>query len=459
MNENENIMAPENSGAQNGKAENERVEIIGVTFRNAGKIYYFDANGIKVNEKRHVIVDTARGYEYGKVALSNRMVPVSELVLPLRKVLRVADKNDDMRYKANCEKEDEAFEICQKMIRNHGLDMKLIDVEYTFDNAKLLFYFTSEERVDFRELVKDLASVFRTRIELRQIGLRDETKIIGGYGICGREFCCHSFLGDFVQVSIKMAKEQNLSLNSSKISGACGRLMCCLRYEHDTYQEEIKKNPKIDSYVITPDGPGTVVDVQTLAGLVKVRLEKDPEGTPVIYDRGLLRNKNGEFFVPGDRSSVTVAQSDKNGEIQTSQSLNSTSEVQDKTQEAQETAEKSESAVKHKNNKSRNKKKHKNKSSDKNEHGKNQEGSNAQSTEKPNAPGKHEKKHGNKNESSSVSSSKSEQSSESKSAECADSEKKEKSGKKHYYGRNGRRRKSGNKGSSEGTAGNGKASS
>ena len=282
------------------ESKDEKAEIIGVTFRSAGKIYYFDANGIRAHENQHVIVDTARGYEYGKVALSNRMVPVSELVLPLRKVLRVADKNDDMRYKANCEKENEAFNICLRMISDHGLDMKLIDVEYTFDNAKLLFYFTSEERVDFRELVKDLASVFRTRIELRQIGLRDETKIIGGYGICGREFCCHSFLGDFVQVSIKMAKEQNLSLNSSKISGACGRLMCCLRYEHETYQEQIKKNPKVDSAVITPDGPGTVVDVQTLAGLVKVRLDKDPEGPVVIYDRGLLKNKNGEYYAPRD---------------------------------------------------------------------------------------------------------------------------------------------------------------
>ena len=306
-NEKINDKAPENEN-ENGHTElPEEVEIIGVTFRSAGKIYYFDANGITATESNNVIVDTARGYEYGKVALSNRMLKSSELVTPLRKVLRVADKNDDLRYKVNCEKEEEAFAICMKKIVEHELNMKLIDVEYTFDNAKLLFYFTSEERVDFRELVKDLASVFRTRIELRQIGLRDETKIMGGFGICGREFCCHSFLGDFVQVSIKMAKEQNLSLNSSKISGACGRLMCCLRYEHETYQEELKKTPKVDSYVITPDGPGTVSDVQVLAGLVKVKLEKDPDGPAVVYDRSLLKNKNGEFFCPESKQGTVVA--------------------------------------------------------------------------------------------------------------------------------------------------------
>ncbi len=282
----------------------EEVEIIGVTFRNAGKIYYFDANGISVSEGRYVIVDTARGYEYGKVAFANRMLKGSEIVQPLRKVLRIADKSDERKYRENCQKESEAFDICLGKIIEHGLDMKLIDVEYTFDNSKLLFYFTSEDRVDFRELVKDLASVFRTRIELRQIGLRDETKIIGGFGICGREFCCHSFLGDFVQVSIKMAKEQNLSLNSSKISGACGRLMCCLRYEYDTYQEELKKTPKVDSTVITPDGPGVVVEAQPLSGLVKVRLDRDPDGTLVIYDRGILKNKDGEFIAPGEGSTV-----------------------------------------------------------------------------------------------------------------------------------------------------------
>lgn len=290
----------QNINTENSSAEKEEklVEIIGVTFKSAGKIYYFDANGVKANERQHVIVDTSRGYEYGKVTLSNRMVPEAELVLPLRKVMRVADRSDDERYSFNCEKEKEAYAICVKKIASHGLAMKLIDVEYTFDNAKLLFYFTSEERVDFRELVKDLASVFKTRIELRQIGLRDEAKIMGGFGICGREFCCHSFLGDFVQVSIKMAKEQNLSLNAAKISGACGRLMCCLRYEHETYQEELKKLPKADTKILTPDGVGTVTEVQPLSGLVKVRLDSDSEGNPVVYDKYLLSSLDGKPIVP-----------------------------------------------------------------------------------------------------------------------------------------------------------------
>ncbi len=359
--ENNEMIIAENSDVQGEiKTENiEKVEIIGVTFRSAGKIYYFDSNGVQANESSHVIVDTARGCEYGKVALSNRMVKVSELVSPLRKVIRKADKNDDLRYKINCEKENEAFTICNKMIADHKLNMKLIDVEYTFDNAKLLFYFTSDERVDFRELVKDLASVFRTRIELRQIGLRDETKIIGGYGICGREFCCHSFLGDFVQVSIKMAKEQNLSLNSSKISGACGRLMCCLRYEHDTYQEEIKKNPKIDSTVMTPDGQGTVIDVQTLAGLVKVRLDKDPDGPLVIYDRGLLRDKNGEYFVPGN-GKASKASSKKKDEQNNLENFFD-ADVQPNEQEKENEAHSAEQVHKHKNKNKNKKNKNRNK--------------------------------------------------------------------------------------------------
>jgi len=274
----------------------EQTEIIGVTFKNAGKIYYFDASGNSASVGKHVIVDTARGWEYGRVALSNRMVSNKDLVQPLRKVIRVADRDDDDRYRANCEKEDEAFEIGLKKIAEHHLSMKLIDVEYTFDNAKLLFYFTSAERVDFRELVKDLASVFRTRIELRQIGLRDETKIMGGFGICGRECCCHSFLGDFVQVSIKMAKEQNLSLNTSKISGICGRLMCCLRYEHDVYQESLKQMPKVDSKVITPDGEGVVAEVQPLSGLVKVRSEKDGDSKIIVYDVALIKDTDGKPY-------------------------------------------------------------------------------------------------------------------------------------------------------------------
>ncbi len=266
-------------------------EIIGVSFRNSGKIYYFDAAGSKATDSSHAIVETARGLEYGRVALPNKMVSKKSLVLPLKKVLRIANKDDDEHFRANLKKEDEAFGIAQRKIESHKLDMKLIDAEYTFDNTKLIFYFSAEERVDFRELVKDLAGVFHTRIELRQIGIRDEAKMMGGIGVCGREFCCSTFLSDFTQVSIKMAKEQNLSLNSTKISGVCGRLMCCLRYESDVYQEEIRKTPKVDSFVTTPDGTGRVVSTSPLAGLVRVLLDSDPEGTPRVYDRALTAPK------------------------------------------------------------------------------------------------------------------------------------------------------------------------
>lgn len=269
----------------------DKVNVIGVTFRDSNKLYHFAANGVVSKEGDHVIVETARGVEYGKVSMANTLIPKTELVLPLKKVLRLATEEDDEHLKENGKKEEEAFSICQKKIAEHGLDMKLIDVEYTFDNAKLLFYFTSDDRVDFRELVKDLAGTFRTRIELRQIGIRDETKLMGGFGVCYREYCCHSFLNDFTQVSIKMAKEQGLSLNSAKISGACGRLMCCLRFEHETYQEEIKRTPKVGAVLVTPDGTGTVIESKPLVGLVKVRLDADPEGAPKIYDRDLVRLK------------------------------------------------------------------------------------------------------------------------------------------------------------------------
>lgn len=263
----------------------DQIEIIGISFRTAGKIYYFAAGDIKAREGEHAIVETARGQEFGMVALSNRMMPKNELVLPLRKVVRLANKEDEARYEANRQKEEEAFHICQQKIDEHKLDMKLIDVEYTFDNTKLLFYFTSDDRVDFRELVKDLAAVFRTRIELRQIGIRDEAKLIGGIGVCGRVFCCHSFLGDFAQVTIKMAKEQNLSLNAAKISGACGKLMCCLRYEHEAYQEEIRLTPKVDAVVMTPDGPGVVAETKPLQGLVRVKLDGDDAENSRVYHR------------------------------------------------------------------------------------------------------------------------------------------------------------------------------
>jgi len=265
--------------------QNEPVEIIGIRFKKSGKIYYFDPSGLKFSFGESAIVETARVIEFGTIALGNRMVSGKEIVPPLRKVIRAATEEDIIHHKENETKEIEAFNVCVEKIAEHKLSMKLIDVEYTFDNNKLLFYFTHEGRVDFRDLVKDLASIFRTRIELRQIGIRDEAKIMGGLGVCGRPFCCHAFLGDFVQVSIKMAKEQNLSLNSSKISGSCGRLMCCLRYEYDVYEEELRKTPRVDSIVETPDGDAVVIETMPLAGMVKVRFQQSPEQPPKVYHR------------------------------------------------------------------------------------------------------------------------------------------------------------------------------
>ncbi len=221
------------------------VTVIGVRFKEAGKIYYFDPDQMKISAGDHVIVETARGIEYGSVVVGLKQVPDDEIVPPLKKVIRVATPEDDAHVAANAEYEKEAFAVCLEKIENHQLPMKLIDVEYTFDNSKIVFFFTADGRVDFRELVKDLATVFRTRIELRQIGVRDEAKMMGGIGFCGRELCCHTFLGDFAPVSIKMAKEQNLSLNPSKISGICGRLLCCLKYENDVYVENRKCGCKV----------------------------------------------------------------------------------------------------------------------------------------------------------------------------------------------------------------------
>lgn len=251
--------------------EKTEYEIVGVRFKENGKTYFFDPCGIKTDVNEAVIVETARGMEYGTVSIANKIVPAKDVVLPLRPVVRKATTDDKEKYEQNKRKEEDAEEICLQKIKEYKLGMKLVDVEYTFDNSKLMFYFTADGRVDFRELVKDLASVFRTRIELRQIGIRDETKLIGGFGVCGLPFCCKKFLSDFVQVSIKMAKEQNLSLNSQKISGACGRLMCCLRYEHEFYEEELKKLPKVDSLVTTRDGKGTVAEVSPLTGFVRVK--------------------------------------------------------------------------------------------------------------------------------------------------------------------------------------------
>lgn len=252
--------------------------VVGVRFRNVGKIYYFNPKNYKVKVGDHVIVETARGVEYGRVVLEPRSVKEDEVVHPLKEVLRVATKEDEEHEAENRLKEKEAFKICKKKIREHGLEMKLIDAEYTFDNNKVLFYFTADGRIDFRQLVKDLASVFKTRIELRQIGVRDETKILGGIGICGRTLCCHTYLSEFAPVSIKMAKEQNLSLNPTKISGVCGRLMCCLTNEEETYEELNSQLPSVGDTVTTSDAlTGTVHSLSVLRKLVKVvvNLEND----------------------------------------------------------------------------------------------------------------------------------------------------------------------------------------
>lgn len=247
------------------------VKVVGVRFRSAGKIYYFDPAECDMKVGTHVIVETARGVEYGTVMIAPREVADDKVVQPLKSVIRVATKEDEKQERRNKEKEKDAFKICLEKIAKHKLEMKLVEAEYTFDNNKLLFYFTADGRIDFRELVKDLAAVFKTRIELRQIGVRDETKILGGVGICGRPLCCHSYLSEFIPVSIKMAKEQNLSLNPTKISGVCGRLMCCLKYEEDTYEELNGRLPNIGDYVTTDDGlKGEVHSVSILRQLVKV---------------------------------------------------------------------------------------------------------------------------------------------------------------------------------------------
>ena len=254
--------------------------IVGVRFKKPGKIYFFDPQNFKINNKDFVIVETSQGEEYGEVVISNRAMPDEKIIKPLKKVIRIATYKDKKHYEENKKKEKEAFEICKEKVKEHKLDMTLTDVEFKFDNSKVLFYFTADGRIDFRDLVKDLAAIFRTRIELRQIGVRDEVRRIGGNGICGRELCCCSFLGNFETVSIKMAKEQNMSLNPSKISGNCGRLMCCLKYEQDVYEEKMQRLPKIGAIVKTDDGEGTVEGVETLKERIRVKLKDD----------------NGEFF-------------------------------------------------------------------------------------------------------------------------------------------------------------------
>lgn len=268
------------------------VKVVGIRFRNAGKIYYFGPGDLDLKAGMHAIVETARGVEIGTVITNPREVSEESVIQPLKPVLRIATEADERQAEKNLEKEKEAFRICLEKIQKHELDMKLVEAEYTFDNNKLLFYFTADGRIDFRELVKDLAAVFRTRIELRQIGVRDETKIMGGYGICGRQLCCHTFLPEFAPVSIKMAKEQNLSLNPTKISGVCGRLMCCLKNEEETYEYLNSKLPGVGDFVTTDDGlKGEVTSVNVLRQLVKVTVEVDDEKELREYKPEQLRFK------------------------------------------------------------------------------------------------------------------------------------------------------------------------
>lgn len=262
-------------------------EIIGVRFKSVGKVYYFDPDGLSVQKGDQVVVETSRGTECGEVITPNRMIDEKEWSQPLKKALRMATEEDLEQLAKNRQKEGHAFEVCSQKIAAHKLDMKLIDVEYAFDNNKILFYFTADGRVDFRDLVKDLASVLKTRIELRQIGVRDEAKMLGGLGICGRPFCCSTFLGEFQPVSIKMAKEQGLSLNPTKISGTCGRLMCCLKYEQNAYEDLIRNTPGQGTSVQTPEGKGYISEVSLLTGNLKVVLDKN--NTPITFHKDQVK--------------------------------------------------------------------------------------------------------------------------------------------------------------------------
>ena len=265
------------------------VKVVGVRFKDAGKMYYFDPSGIKVRKGDKVVVETSRGLECGTASSGIKEVDDNEVVSPLKPIKRLANEEDIKKLEENKIKEKNAYSICQKKIQEHNLEMDLTDVEYTFDGTKIIVYFTAEGRVDFRELVKDLASQFHTRIELRQIGVRDEAKMLGGLGICGRPFCCSTFLNDFHSVSIKMAKEQGLSLSPGKISGTCGRLMCCLKYEQNSYEYLNKITPKKGTVVDCREGRGVVVDSAVLTGKLKVQLDNAPEGAPIVVDRGAVR--------------------------------------------------------------------------------------------------------------------------------------------------------------------------
>ena len=270
------------------------VQVVDIQFRPGQKIYYFDPNGITCKVGDHVIIDTARGPEFGFCTGGNHPIATREVVAPLRPVLRLANAQDEKTLEENRAKEKQAYESCVKKIAQHGLDMQLVSAECAFDGSKILFFFTAEERVDFRELVKDLAVLFHTRIELRQIGVRDKAKMVGGLGICGRPFCCASFLNDFQPVSIKMAKTQNLSLNPTKISGTCGRLMCCLKYEQEAYEDLIRSSPKLESFVDTPDGRGTVVELDLQRQRVKVRMEDRPEVIATFANTDIYVLRNGK---------------------------------------------------------------------------------------------------------------------------------------------------------------------
>ncbi|MFG6120992.1 MULTISPECIES: PSP1 domain-containing protein [Thalassobacillus] len=274
------------------------IEVIGVRFKQAGKIYYFDPRNIQMSTDDYVIVETVRGIEFGKVVIANRQVDEEDIVLPLKKVIRIADEKDKLTVTENKENAKEAFAVCEEKIKDHKLDMKLVDVEYTFDRNKVIFYFTADGRVDFRTLVKDLASVFKTRIELRQIGVRDEAKLLGGIGPCGRMLCCSTFLGDFEPVSIKMAKDQNLSLNPAKISGLCGRLMCCLKYENDDYEAAKRELPDLGQRITTSMGKGKVVGINMLERLVQIEfpeLERTLEYTlQDLIDEGAVSTQATE---------------------------------------------------------------------------------------------------------------------------------------------------------------------
>ncbi len=293
-----------------GPAQEGTVQVVDIQFRQGQKVYYFDPAGYTLRPGDHVIIDTARGPEFGLCAGGNHAIRARDVVAPLRSVLRLATPEDERIMARNRAEEKRAYEICQQKIAEHGLDMQLVSAEYAFDGSKILFFFTADERVDFRELVKNLASIFHTRIELRQIGVRDKAKMVGGLGICGRPFCCASFLEDFQPVSIKMAKTQSLSLNPTKISGTCGRLMCCLKYEQDAYEDLLRTAPKAESFVDTPEGRGTVVEVDLLRQRVKVRMEEEPDTIAVFSNADIAVLRSGkarktDLPIPADLAPIS----------------------------------------------------------------------------------------------------------------------------------------------------------